>query len=270
MIWLKRDTTSGADGDGAITVEPALSGSSLLDPGADATAPSGSDGGSSTAGAVTAGTIPEKFLVKDAAGTVDYEATLSKLGGSYTALEKKLGEPPPGTAADYHLEPFMPDGYDLKAEKQTVILEQFHGMGLTNKQANGVLKLLGSSFGEALDADTNLAATSVATLKARWGEKFDTNLAAARKAIGYYVPEDLRDALKDPRVGSNPLVLELMMKVGKELAEDTLPSTWDTAQTEDIEKLRNAEAYRNEKHPDHLRTIRLVNDAYVKGYRAKQ
>ena len=265
--WLKNDTITSGDpepGAAPADVSGGTSTGSLL-----VGEESGSSG-SDAAGAAGAGdqepVIPEKFLVKGDDGSLNLKATLDKMSGSYAALEKRLGAPPPATVAEYQLEAFMPEGYELGEDKQAKVLEEFHALGMTNTQANGVLKLLGSNFAATLDNDSKLSATSTATLKEVWGDAFDTNLKAARLAVTHYLNPEQREALKDPRLGSNPVLLQHFATLGRELSGDQLPGQWDEGNTMDIEKMRSSPAYLDAKHPDHNRTAKIVADAYASGY----
>ena len=67
-----------------------------------------------------------------------------------------------------------------------------------------------------------VAETNARSLEAKWGTgKFDQNLAAANFAIDKLGGEELRNAIDEANLGTNPLLLDAFQKVGFMLAEDT-------------------------------------------------
>lgn len=214
--------------------------------------------------------VPDKFKVVGADGSVDYQATLSKLSESYTGLEKRIGtgDLPPKSVDDYKIER---EDFDFEQFKSDPInqsfLEEAHKRGITNTQLDFLVSeydkravdLVGSS--QQLDTDT-----VVSTLKEEWGSTYDQNMQSAYKAA---IAAGLtNDELNDPMVGNNKALIKLAAYYGSQMNEDK-PITGSVVY-DDIESMMKSEAYFNPKHPEHNAVVRKINEAYVKGFSLKR
>jgi hypothetical protein len=216
--------------------------------------------------------IPEKFLVKGADGNPDFKAIFGKMAPSYSELEKRLGSigMPPKSADEYKLEQFLPEGFEAKEEAVKPILAKFHDLGLTNKQAQGVMNVYGETLGGAVASEKSAYEAGVAQLKQTWGDAFEQNLTKAKAAVSVYgTPEERQALLSNPKYANDPVLLRFFAKVGADLSEDKLPAEFHAGGADNIDELRKSEAYLNGKHPDHMATVAKVNAAYKQGYKSK-
>jgi hypothetical protein len=216
--------------------------------------------------------IPEKFRVMAADGqAVDHQATLQKVLGSYTHLEKRVGtgDLPPKSADEYKLEKYLPEGYEEKPEAMKPILAKMHTLGLTQKQVQGVMGIYGETLGSALATEKQTHQAAVAALQSEWGDKFKENLATANLVVNAIATPEERAILQQPKYSNDPFLLKFLAKVGAEFREDRLPAQLTDGEADNIDALRTSEAYRDSKHPDHKRVVAQVNEAYKRGYKAK-
>ncbi|WP_124094481.1 hypothetical protein [Burkholderia gladioli] len=113
------------------------------------TAAGGAAGSALAAGAAGAAPtfdwLPEKYRVNAADGALDLSASAQKLAGGYGELAKRMGDggAPPATAAEYTVT--VPDALkekvgDLsKDELFTKFRDDMHGLGLSQKQFDGIM-----------------------------------------------------------------------------------------------------------------------------------
>ncbi len=153
--------------------------------------------------------VPKKFLVD---GKPDFE-NLSK---SYQALEKKLGAKgsfAPETVDEYA---YTPSNIEIDPEKSTAFKTAALEAGLSAKQYEFVM----SQYEQEINAIMGSPEASEATLKADWGNQYQGNLSAARKAFDVYAPSDV--SIEDP-IFSHPAVLKVLARMGADLSEDNTP-----------------------------------------------
>lgn len=245
-FWIKKDLLAG-EGEG------------------DAGAAGGAAGGEGFQ-------IPEKFLVKAEDGNPDVLKSLEKVHGSYTELEKRVGAYglPPKTAAEYKLEKYLPEGVDTKPEALQPILEKFHAAGLSNSQVQAVMGVFGAEIAAGLEANSKSFEAGQAALKEEWGDEFDKKAGNAALAKRAYFDEAMVKEMEKRNLDNDPLFLKLLAKIGAELNDDKLPSDMAPAELDNIDSLRNSEAYRNPKHAEHKMVVAKVNAAYAAGYKARE
>jgi len=237
-------------------------------------APGGGDGG---AGGGTGGeggglSIPEKFLVTGEDGQPDYKAIVEKALPAYAKLEKHHHgyEEPPESADGYQIEDYLPEGFDRNPEKEKAVLGQLHQIGLNNKHAQGVLSLFGTLLGDAIAEEKATMEAATTELQGEWGDKFTERMNRVNYTLSQ-APEDVVKAItSDARLMNNPQVIRLLDWIGKEFEDDTSANQMGAAEIEDIDQLRNSEAYLDPKHPDHKRVMAKVSEAYAKGYKQKR
>ena len=249
-IWIKHDLLTG-EGDAG---------------GGDGGA--GDDGGAGGGGGFQ---IPDKFLVKAEDGTADVMKSLEKVHGSYAELEKIVGSVglPPKTAAEYKLDKYLPDGVETKPETMQPILEKFHAAKLSNSQVQAVMSVFGEQIAAGIESNKAAFEAGQAALKESWGDDFDKQVGNANLAKRAYFDDDMIQQMQQQNLDNNPVVLRLLAKIGAELNDDKLPATMNPADMDNIDTLRNSEAYRNPRHPEHKLTVAKVTAAYEKGYKAR-
>jgi len=263
------DVDAGNDGD--------LDNSSSMDSGSDGEAsadfPDGIDADIQS--------DPSLKVFIDKEGKINY-ANLMK---SYVHGQKKLGEkgvhlPNEKSSeedwAAFHnmIRPAELDKYEINnklGENQVLDEEMFtgfkalsHKMGLTGKQAEGLLgwynesqAAKGDAGQKAADAEYN---QEVETLKEDWGEGFKQNLGLAQKALKEFADEETMEYLTKSGLDGNVKLIRLFNKIGKGLVEDTFDGvahgdfnkTKEQAQIE-INKIMDdtSHAYYNKEHASH-------------------
>lgn len=205
----------------------------------------------------------EKVTVKRADGTVDYEATARKAEQARQHLEKRLGagDAPPKDITGYKFDiPQDLKDFELKSER----LEEFKAEALSKGVTPAQFQWMMGSYLKAVpDLMEGAAKMTAAQAKAELGqvwatpEDFSAGLSAAQSATKA-LPEDLREMVKE--YGTNPTFVRVMAWVGKQLGEDKpMRTTAPAAAQSDINSLMMGEAYRNPRHPDHVRVSQQVN-----------
>jgi hypothetical protein len=258
-------------------------------------APEGGDGPSLLAQAATlshapAGTpasapgdpntfIPEKYRVAGADGKLDLTASAAKVAAAHAELEKKLGNAAaraPEKADDYKADAVLAKikeatGQDVKLDDAVSkeFREKAHAAGLSQAQYEFVVEQYFAQVQTMVDASfDNAKVKAEAELVKAWGQStdaaFKANLAGAVKAFNAYAPEALRNPQVMDQIGNNPVVLQILANVGKELGEDTRPNAGGQGGA-DIAALQNSEAYWNKDHADHARVVAKVSEYYAKG-----
>lgn len=240
-------------------------------------------GSALSAGAGTAPTtdfIPEKYRVTKDDGTVDVDASARKLADAHTTLTKKMVDngAPPATAAEYQVA--VPDTLkeafpDLSADKGfTDFRDQMHGLGLTQKQFDGVMAKYFEVVPSLVSGGAQVNAEEVtATLKQAWPTEkaFKDNVAlsyraadAIAKAAGLNY-----DDVEKAGLGNNATFIKLMAAIGPEFSEATQingESTSSMSNEAQIKELMMSEANTNPKHPQHAWTRAKVDAYYARKY----
>ena len=257
---------------------------SLLAAAAAAAAANGtSTGAPATDGAVGAAGdplafIPEKYRVNGADGKLDLTASAQKVAAAHAELEKKLGATgaAPATADEYKADAVLAKlkettGQDVKLDDAQAkgFRDLAHGLKLSQAQYEGVLGAYFANVQSMVDASfDNAMAKGAEALSKAWGAKdsepFKANMTSAVKAFMAYAPAEMKTQQVMDQIGNNPVVLQLLAAVGKEIKEDTRPNGGSMG-AEDISALQNSEAYWSATHPDHQRVVNKVNAYYAAG-----
>lgn len=178
--------------------------------------------------------IPEKYWdAEKKALRVDAKGIPVGLAKGYGDLEKRLGagELPPAKPEDYKTEPVLAAVKEklkldpkLDPELSKTFAKEAHEAGLTQKQYEWVMmkyfeqipalasKVLENSFADAQKA-----------LQGVWPSDADmkANLSKAHRAFMAYAPEKSRNQEAMDSIGNNPLIVEILAAVGKDMGEDT-------------------------------------------------
>ena len=194
---------------------------------ADVTTPPAKAGGDNgAAGASTGFTAPPEwaevetykpfFVEKDGAKTFD----VNGMAKSYAETVAKIPVVP-ASADDYKAElpkDFPMDEVDVKLQKELA-----KNLGLTQAQYEGIVKHDLSRFTRVADEMAKTVEAAKATLTKEWGgpQKFDANLAMARKAADVFFG---KDAFKDHDLGNDPALIKGLYMIATKLSEDTLKS----------------------------------------------
>lgn len=226
-------------------------------------------------------TIPEKLIAKNEDGSINHEktakrilATTNKAVSSYTALEKRLGshEAPPEKEDGYKLDyAKLPEMMRPTPESEKSFLKHFHGLGLNNKQAQGIMDRYAELLLSGIEIQNQEVPEVEAELQKVWGEKFDGNVAQARIAINTLLEdEDKGDVGK---IGfelktTYRILMKVLSKVGADLKEDNPPGG-EGGGSEDIDVLMKSEPYWNAKHAEHEATVKKAQTYFKKKYPEK-
>lgn len=200
--------------------------------------------------------LPEKYRVKAEDGTVKIEDSAKKLSQAYGELNKRMVDTglPPDSADKYTFTP--PKGMEkleLDADLTAQAKKGLHGLGLTQKQYQGVMEMYVGSLNNVVERGTELgAAKATEELAKTWGPadgaQFKTNLGLAFKAFNAFADEGDKAAMD--QIGNNPATLRLLAKIGRELREDT-STAGEILSPESVETLMKDPAYMNPQHPRH-------------------
>lgn len=130
--------------------------------------------------------------------------------------------------------PTSTDEYTLPKE---VKIKGLRSMALSNKmsqdQLDGILKFNQDLTSKALQSRQEQQAKDIKTLKDEWGDKYENNIALAKKALKHYdsKDEDVSKLLKMGNMGDNPAVMRFMHKLGESLGEDSFVSNSGNTKT---------------------------------------
>lgn len=222
--------------------------------------------------------IPEKYRVNGTDGKLDLTASAQKVAAAHAELEKKLGATgaAPATADEYKADAVLAKlkettGQDVKLDDAQAkgFRDLAHGLKLSQAQYEGVLGAYFANVQSMVDASfDNAMAKGAEALSKAWGAKdsepFKANMTSAVKAFMAYAPAEMKTQQVMDQIGNNPVVLQLLAAVGKEIKEDTRPNGGSMG-AEDISALQNSEAYWSATHPDHQRVVNKVNAYYAAG-----
>lgn len=182
--------------------------------------------------------IPEKYRVMKDDGSVDIEASTSKLAAGYGELSKRFGagDVPPAEVAGYKInvpEPLkeaLKDWDQAGDEKLQAFLPEAHKHGLTQSQLDFVMGQYFQVIGTMQPVLTpeQQAEKAAEALSEVWKEEadFDRNVQAAYKASAAFakkigVSQDQLNA----ELGNNPMFLRLAAALAPEMGEDTPQGT---------------------------------------------
>ena len=133
--------------------------------------------------------------------------------------------------------PESPDKYQLPSDVQLnegmefsdEVLGQtraaFHKLGLTSKQAEGVLHHYITSMNARQEATTaqqqQEQQVALQTLRSEWGDQYDTNLATAKEAVKKFGGDEFLQYLEDSGLGNDLRLIKAFHAVGRGMTEDT-------------------------------------------------
>lgn len=171
----------------------------------------------------------------------------------------------PAEQKDYsvEIEGFNFDEFKAIPENQE-LLNRAKDVGLSNEQVSFMLgeynALLPKLAGEISELK---AEETTSKLKEVWGDKFDSSIADAQKALlaAGFTKEDLNN----PSIGNNVELAKLAAHFGAQMKEDAPPleSTASTAGF-DIASLLSHPAYNNPVHPEFKQVMSQVDSYYSK------
>lgn len=122
----------------------------------------------------------------------------------------------------------MEDGLTPDAKKLETVKQHFHKLGLTGKQARGVMEYYMNSLNESAKASKaangQQSQAQIQSLREQWGDKFDSNVDLARSVIKKFGGDNHAEILKHldaSGLGNNATLVRLMHSIGASIMEDT-------------------------------------------------
>lgn len=212
--------------------------------------------------------FPEKFLVKNAEGQVDWQASAIKAHAEgYAPLEKKLhaGEAPPKSPDDYA--PELPEGLSLDTLKADPLYQGFlkgaHARGINNQQLGWVL----STYAERLSLQSS-PEVAEAELRKTWSsdEALQQGLAHSYKAVKAFAGDDETFDRLQAKFGNDPDFIRFTARIAPELREDSPAAGLSPVENETLESLMASRAYFDKKDPAHAQTVAKVRSLYAKKF----
>ena len=177
--------------------------------------------------------------------------------------------------------PESADKYSLDVKSDVVPLddgavkqfaENAHKLGLSNKQAQGVLEFYKNSMegtAQQSKVDTETAQVQAEQeLRQEWGREFENNVKKAGALAKANINSDILDLeLKSGiRVGDHPELIKGFAKIASMMSEDKIvsPESDSASKSADIESeistiTNNTDGpYWNKQHPDHDKVVQQV------------
>lgn len=190
--------------------------------------------------------VPEDIRGEAALQTVPDIGTLAK---NYLNAEKLIGQqrlPAPQTSwgdkewGEFYSKigrPEKPEGYSVPSdikfeegvkfddERMGAARKKFHELGLTPKQADGMIRYYAESLNTSVKSQRTAEEASVAKsmneLRTELGDKFDEGVDLAKGVVRKFGSPELVEFLNTTRLGDNPHLVRALMKIGTMMAEDT-------------------------------------------------
>ncbi len=269
---------AGANGDGAASGAQGGQGSALA-AGASGAAGSG-DGGASGAtqgaGSEQVAAVPEKYIVKDAAGNIDHAATSLKMAAGYDALSKRMGagEAPPQTVDGYKIN--IPEELSKTIDASMLgqdkdfkeFLGKLHAKGASQQIVDIAVSELLSAGQQIRDAGPKPMQQAECEAALRQGDgwksdsEYNKQVTVAFNAGKTIFGKDFESMLDS--YGNDPRFIRGLAGIGREMMEDMPASPESQAQiAQNLDKLMANPAYLNANHPEH-KLVRSQVDALTK------
>lgn len=209
--------------------------------------------------------IPQKYQVKKEDGTLDLEASTTKLTEAHGHLERRLGsgDLPPKTAEEYTVT--VPDELkDAWNPKEDALLGAFmkeaHAAGYSQKQLDVAMKAYMDIAPKLVAGDKALSMDECVTeLKTEWKDEatYKGQMVKAFKAAQAYGDKDAQTILK--KYGNDPIIIRMLARVGAEVGEDKGMPPTVLQGGKSIESVMASKAYNDPKHADHARVSAQVS-----------
>ena len=210
--------------------------------------------------------------VKMIGGNPDNMVAIPDEGETWDDFYNKIGRPE--KANDYQ---FGDENGELDGFREFA-----HDTGLTQDQANNILKLYGDIQEEEQEAHQNgleeLRTNTTMELQKEWGKNYDGKMDYAKRAFAQFATPELSQLMDESGMGNHPEMLRVFAKVGELMGEDSLvvgtglgssQLSPEQAQQE-IQALYSdkefSKSYRDNKDPGHKTAMgkmeRLFKQAY--------
>ena len=154
--------------------------------------------------------------VKMIGGNPDNMVAIPDEGEKWDDFYNKIGRPE--KANDYQ---FGDENGELDGFREFA-----HDTGLTQDQANNILKLYGDIQEEQEESQQNgleeLRTNTTMELQKEWGKNFDGKMDYAKRAFAQFASPELSQLMDESGMGNHPEMLRVFAKVGELMGEDSL------------------------------------------------
>lgn len=134
--------------------------------------------------------------------------------------------PKPEDQSDFGYTVEMPEGLQRDEDLVKLTTSWARKQGLNQEQfgelMQGLFDLQLQRVKAAQDNWAKQREDAEKTLREEWGDKFDSNLKTAQKAVKEFGGGDLVQVLDTTGLGNHPAMIRLMLKVGQAISEDSL------------------------------------------------
>lgn len=229
----------------------------------------------------------------DKEGNVNY----SNLMKSYVMTKKKVGSDrvavPNEHSTEQEVNEFYEklgyksnlEEYEIGKEENDVLGEEFlnefkefaHKSKMPLKQANQMAAFLREKGKAGMEQEAKLTQQKinegVEGLKQEWSNAFDFRIGLAQRVLKDVVAdESILEALQDPTIGSNPVVIKALAKIGEKLfKEDSFSgqsnSNYRQTPDEAMEEINRIKGdmsgpYWDKSHPGHADAVKKMNKLF--------
>jgi len=160
----------------------------------------------------------------------DYSSLAEKYGdiqGVAKALTEAQKEISSRKAPESPSEYTLPEVEGFKWNDDTLEIygPKLHGLGISQEHANELLTMHAQGLIQSAQMAEKANEANLNALKESWGEKYDSQITAANKAIEKLGGDALFEALENnPLLGSNPEIIKAFAKVAELTSESSLPN----------------------------------------------
>jgi hypothetical protein len=130
----------------------------------------------------------------------------------------------------------------------------FHGLGLSPRQAQGILAMYADMERQGLKERGSATASRISELKTEWGAAFPNNLALAKSATRQLFGERFITMLNRTGLGDDPDLIRGMVKAGRTLQEDGVIEVGEgftsiSSAQDEVNAVMNLDKDARTKHP---------------------
>lgn len=245
-----------------------------LDPNLDPNTPAAGDAGNAPEGAPPQ-PAAKTLLSADGGddtgnGTKADPVTLTLPGDDASDEERNafysaLGRPDSADGYNVAAPEDLPEGLSWNEEQAKAFAQAAFDAGLSGKQFDAALnfhtELVKKQYAAALEAHNAAADTAEANLKKEFGDKYESVIAQANKALTHF---GLGKTFADAGLLANEQVIRAMYRIGSAISETKIIgakySNINNAQARYDELMKPDSPYYNANDPKHAEAVREVRD----------
>jgi len=142
------------------------------------------------------------------------------------ALYKELGRPETADLYDIKKPDGLPESLPFDEEALKFFKGEFHKLGLSKSQAEGIYKTYMDSLvaGVTKEGEAREAAKTEAlnALKAEHGDNYPAAITLMDRAVEKFGGPEFKKYMDDSGLGNNPALIKTFINIGKAMSEDTL------------------------------------------------